>query len=272
MNVSSVKNLNGETFSAVQDTFLTNIVSSNSANWNEISAYQANSGNFLTAVPDTYLQNTDLTIADNKVTEISGIPLSAGTELEFEYDVADNISAINNSAISTTPAQALYAQNPLYFSATGTSSYMGINSADLARMLGVDETLLWETNEVLYQENSAVTLSENFKNFKELDVYYQSPPDDNYTANKSLNIFRIDPTRVDTAFSIGGNYILGNDWWVTWCLRIGTSADGTSMYITNAHHTWGQSAYSNGFGDFSNNGQKACGGIYKVVGIGRKEV
>ena len=36
-------------------------------------------GNFLTAVPDTYLQNTDLTITDGKVTAISGIPLSAGT-------------------------------------------------------------------------------------------------------------------------------------------------------------------------------------------------
>lgn len=32
----------------------------------------------LTAIPDTYLQNTDLTIANNKVTEISGIPLAGG--------------------------------------------------------------------------------------------------------------------------------------------------------------------------------------------------
>ena len=35
MNVSSVKNLNGETFSAVQDTALTNVVQSNSAQWAE---------------------------------------------------------------------------------------------------------------------------------------------------------------------------------------------------------------------------------------------
>lgn len=70
MTVSSVKNLNGETFSAVQDASLTDIVSSNSANWNEISAYQANSAN--------YLQNTDLTISEGKITEISGVPLSAG--------------------------------------------------------------------------------------------------------------------------------------------------------------------------------------------------
>jgi hypothetical protein len=43
------------------------------------------SANFLTAVPDTYLQNTDLGIVDNKVTAISGIVLSAGTELNFGY-------------------------------------------------------------------------------------------------------------------------------------------------------------------------------------------
>ena len=70
MNVSSVKNLNGETFSAVQDTFLTNIVSSNSANWNEISAYQANSGDVSGWRPDETVMYSgqatgNLTLSDN---------------------------------------------------------------------------------------------------------------------------------------------------------------------------------------------------------------
>ena len=69
MNVSSVKNLNGETFSAVQDTFLTDIVSSNSANWNEISAYQANSASYL-------------------------------NESAFGYDANDKISGYNGSAFA----------------------------------------------------------------------------------------------------------------------------------------------------------------------------
>ena len=132
-------------------------------------------GNIITAtyiseVPDTYLQNTDLSTTDGKVTAISGIPLSAGTELEFEYDAADNISAINSSAISTTPAQALYAQNPLYFSATGTSSYMGINSADLARMLGVDETVLY-SGELSVGQTAALT--ENYSAFRKLEFKYR---------------------------------------------------------------------------------------------------
>lgn len=110
--------------------------------------------------------------ANNKISGYSGSAFAGGTELEFEYDAADNISAINNSAISTTPAQALYAQNPLYFSATGTSSYMGINSADLARMLGVDETVLFETT----ANNSVVTASESVYNFDMARFYMK---DDN---------------------------------------------------------------------------------------------
>lgn len=94
MTVSSVKNLNGETFSAVQDASLTDIVSSNSANWNEISAYQANSAN--------YLRDTDLTIVDNKITEISGVPLSAGDELpEVVSAAADYVSATSANINST---------------------------------------------------------------------------------------------------------------------------------------------------------------------------
>ena len=46
MNVSSVKNLNGEVFSAVQDASLTNVVQSNSAQWSEgVSIPVSNSGN-----------------------------------------------------------------------------------------------------------------------------------------------------------------------------------------------------------------------------------
>lgn len=92
----------------------------------------SNPSGFITGVPDTYLQNSDLTITDNKVIEISGIPLSAGTELEFEYDAADNISAINNSAISTTPSRDLYIKAPLYTGMTGTSAYIACNTQNFA--------------------------------------------------------------------------------------------------------------------------------------------
>ena len=50
MNVSSVKNLNGEVFSAVQDATLTNVIQTNSGNWQDITAYQNASATYLTGV------------------------------------------------------------------------------------------------------------------------------------------------------------------------------------------------------------------------------
>lgn len=108
MNVSSVKNLNGETFSAVQDTFLTNIVSSNSANWNEISAYQANSGNFLTAVPAGTMNESAFEYdANDKISGYNGsafaggsVPAGTMNESGLEYDASGNISAYSGSAFA----------------------------------------------------------------------------------------------------------------------------------------------------------------------------
>lgn len=50
MNVSSVKNLNGGVLSAVQDASLTNVIQTNSGNWQDITAYQNASATYLTEV------------------------------------------------------------------------------------------------------------------------------------------------------------------------------------------------------------------------------
>ena len=63
------------------------------------SAFSDVSGSFLTAVPDTYLQNTDLTITDGKVTEISGVPLSAGGELPESVSAATDYVTANSANI-----------------------------------------------------------------------------------------------------------------------------------------------------------------------------
>lgn len=162
MTVSSVKNLNGETFSAVQDASLTDIVSSNSANWNEISAYQANSAN--------YLQNTDLTIVDNKITEISGVPLSAGDELpEVVSAAADYVSATSaniNSTIDNVSAN----------SGVWGGSALPISAGPGIKFEMVDNTLVASTDETLLFSGSnawgygTITLSESLKNFKRIKV------------------------------------------------------------------------------------------------------
>jgi hypothetical protein len=80
-------------------------IQNNSATISEVNtSYRTNSGNYLTAIPDTYLQNTDLTITDGKVSEISGVPLSAGSTPTYDYTDNNLISAIDTSGLFATSA------------------------------------------------------------------------------------------------------------------------------------------------------------------------
>lgn len=67
---------------------LTKRISNLASNKLDTSAFSDVSASFLTAVPDTYLQNTDLSTTDGKVTAISGIPLSAGGNVAVYTDAA----------------------------------------------------------------------------------------------------------------------------------------------------------------------------------------
>lgn len=96
----------------------------------------ANESGFLTGVPDTYLQNSDLSIASGKITEISGVPLSAGTELEFQYDSENAISSINNSALSDTGLQTFVNNNSGVWGGSALPISAG-NGIDLTMINGV---------------------------------------------------------------------------------------------------------------------------------------
>lgn len=85
-------------------TTLAGRISNLSSNKLDSSAFSDVSGSFLTAVPTTYLQNTDLTIADGKVTEISGVPLSAGGELPEAVSAATDYVTANSANIDATVA------------------------------------------------------------------------------------------------------------------------------------------------------------------------
>lgn len=70
----------------------------NDENGNPITSYQiagdyysaSNPSGFITGIPDTYLQNTDLEISDNKITGISGVPLDAGGQSTTDVAVYTN--------------------------------------------------------------------------------------------------------------------------------------------------------------------------------------
>lgn len=247
-------------------------VIAHSAYWNTVSnklnttAFSTVSGNFLTAVPDIYLQNTDLTVVDNKITEISGVQLSAGTELEFEYDAANNISAINNSAISTTPSQALYAQSPLYTGVSGTSSFIGFDasaiSADIARMLGVDETVLWSGDEL------TATVSESLTNFETIKIYAHWTYNGTFTTRTmseipgsaiNFNLFAITPAKTTTQDTSANVYTLASLYKVN-DLNITPINKSRIQYAAAETSTMASNTYSN----------IDVLKLTKIVGIGRK--
>lgn len=112
MNVSSVKNLNGEVLSAVQDAYLTNVVQTNSGNWKDITAYQNASATYLTGVsiPESATWNeVSTTVQSNSAQWAEGgtaIPVSNSGDL---YKVEFNgVDLYGYKSTTTITSEAVY--------------------------------------------------------------------------------------------------------------------------------------------------------------------
>lgn len=160
MNVSSVKNLNGEVFSAVQDASLTNVVQTNSGNWQDITAYQNNSASYQPSgnyIPYNAVDNSNTAFKTNSGLSINKLgegglnstllspntiqmyfvssPTSyrgsilAGTSLKFETQ--SDSAYVDKEKIHTWDSASDYIQN---ISATwnGVSTTVQSNSAQWA--------------------------------------------------------------------------------------------------------------------------------------------
>lgn len=105
MNVSSVKNLNGEVFSAVKDASLTNVVQTNSGNWQDITAYQSNSASYLTAhqdLSDYYTTADANTLSSMLSGAIDYVSANAGDEFPISADEAIQYVQTNSGTIDDT--------------------------------------------------------------------------------------------------------------------------------------------------------------------------
>jgi hypothetical protein len=230
----------------------------------------ANESGFISEVPETYLQNTDLTITDGKVTEISGVPLSAGDELPsgvmntsaLEYNAVNEISAYNGSAIAQYGAekQFIVHDDTLVHLSNSAQYALGVNLSAVQKLLGIDETVLysgtWDLSSTTAQE-----LPDSVYNFDKIRITW-SPSNKSSTGVSEQYIFN--NTKV-TAFEqtwIGSvpDLTAGNPW----LFMIGLSAEGNNLYYRGAYKVLlnGQSK--------TNNSHEST--IWKIVGIGRKEV
>lgn len=230
----------------------------------------ANESGYITGVPDTYLQNTDLSTTDGKVTAISGIPLSAGgdvpegvmVESGLEFNAVNEISAYNGSAIAQYGAekQWLVHDDTLVHLSNSAQYALGVNVSALQRLLGIDETVLWEGTDPLDQSclvngtRETATLSEPLSSFNKIRIYaVWNPWIGNFTG---CNTFEYPGSNQKGGYIMNDctnqGYIAGGSW----------SASGTTFKLIKH---W-QAAYPTA--KETNNG---LGGIFKVVGIGRKQ-
>ena len=144
----------------------------------------SNPSGFLTAHQslEGYLQDSDLGITDNKITDISGVELSAGDELPatvmdtsgLEYNSQGFINGYNGSAVATIDQERQwFTHDDTLCHVSNSAQYaLGVNmsaiSADLARMMGVDETVLYSGTS---DGSQTIPLTESVMNFDRIRIY-----------------------------------------------------------------------------------------------------
>lgn len=220
------------------------------------SAFSDVSGSFLTAVPATYLQNTDLTITDGKVTEISGVPLSAGDELPATVSAATDYVTANSATINGTVETVSSNSGAWGGSALPISAGKGI------KFEMVDNTLVASTDEtVLYsasgqpEELATWDLSDNPNNFEKLEITYLTYPEGPYGNKIGICPCTNDCYSLDNVFY---NSVAKHYYWMFWQL----SSTNNQMNLTKGGYRQIDSASSEVI-------DKTTLGIYKIVGINR---
>lgn len=166
----------------ISETYLTGVDLTPYQTTAGMTAYQSageyysasNPSGFITGVPGTYLQNTDLTIADNKVTEISGIPLAGGGEFpqsatEAVEVVTANSADWNSTTDTVTANSAVWGGSALPISAGPGIKFEMVDNTLVA---SVDETVLWEGEMLLTAgQTSSFSVNENISSFNSIRVY-----------------------------------------------------------------------------------------------------
>jgi len=124
-----------------------------------------------------YLQDTDLTIVDNKITEISGVPLSAGDEMPESVSAAtDYITAtsgdINSTIDNVSSNSGAWGGSALPISAGPGIKFEMVNDTLVA---STDETVLWEGLSSI-SANPTFTIPESFDHFERVKIYMRGFP------------------------------------------------------------------------------------------------
>ena len=191
-------------------TTLAGRISNLSSNKLDSSVFSDVSGSFLTAVPDTYLQNTDLTITNGKVTEISGVPLSAGDALPAVVSAATdyvtaNSAAINGTVETVSANSGSWVGSALPISAGPGIKFEIVNDTLVASVTSTSTSgYVWQSASLFNTDNpikqTTYTLSDNCSNYDRLDV-------DFYDINNWRTVMECPiPSNLDASGTRGGYF------------------------------------------------------------------
>ena len=191
-------------------TTLAGRISNLSSNKLDSSAFSDVSGSFLTAVPATYLQNTDLTTTDGKVTAISGIPLSAGGELPEAVSAATDYVTANSANIDATVSNVsansgAWGGSALPISAGHGIKFEIVNDTLVASVTSTSTSgYVWQSASLFHTDTpikqTTYNLSDNCSNYDKLDV-------DFYDINNWRTVMECPiPSNLDASGTRGGYF------------------------------------------------------------------
>lgn len=210
-----------------------------------------------------YVQTNSANI-DETVTSFQTNSSTYMIEPNLEYNSQGYINGYNGSAVATIDQERQwFTHDSTLCHISNSSQYaLGINmsaiSADLARMMGVDETVLWEGD--IAESGTTFNLNENINNFNKVSFYTQGV----YRQNCSISTFEVGS---DSSYRISTQSIDGGS---TYDWVINASLNGTSGSLVRSFlFTQGLTATSRTVENGSTTGALPVG-FRKVVGVGRK--
>lgn len=208
----------------------------------------------------------------NKISAINGSALAGGSDVPsgtmnvsgLEYNAVNEISAYNGSAIAQYGAEKQWLQHDdtLVHASNSAQYALGVNVSALQRLMGIDETVLYDDSVGIAASASTAQLSEPLTNFKFVDFYYQG-------------MYR--PSPIITRFVIGTdntkgfrNDVASLDGTATYNWVTNITANNTTLGFTRSvMFTQAWNGTSRTVSNPSTTGSMQCG-LVKVIGIGRK--
>lgn len=194
----------------------------------------------------------------------SDVPEGVMVESGLEYNAVNEISGYNGSAIAQYGAEKQWLQHDdtLVHAANSAQYALGVNLSAVAQLLGVDETVLWESNTTAGQIITAgIDLSETMNNFKEVKFVYRN----------GINYAPVDYISPHSAL-VNFNFVHaggGTNCWMQWS-QFSAVNSGTKIYMMKCKALNYGNATATGNVTVTATTANDLFYLYQVVGIGRK--